>query len=63
MKYTFESLIKTEGNRNYIEIAFNVWEKTGLKGKIPAKIIVNGIEFECKLLPKGNAGLLWHNIW
>lgn len=58
MKYTFGSLMKTEGNRSYIEIPFNVWEEYGLKGNIPAKIAVNGIEFECKLLPKGS-GKYW----
>lgn len=58
MKYTFGSLMKTEGNRSYIEIPFNIWEECGLKGNIPAKIAVNGIEFECKLLPKGS-GKYW----
>ena len=58
MKYFFESLIKTEGNKSYIEIPFNVWEETGLKGNIPAKRVVNEIEFECKLLPKGKG-----NYW
>ena len=58
MKYSFEGLIKTEGNRCYMEIPFNVWEETGLKGNIPAKVTTNGIEFECKLVPKGK-GQYW----
>ena len=58
MKYTFGSLMKADGNRSYIEIPFNVWEEYGLKGNIPAKIAVNGIEFECKLLPK-RSGKYW----
>lgn len=58
MLFTFVSLLKNEGNKNYIEIPFNVWESTGLKGNFPAKISINGIEFECKLLPKGN-GQYW----
>ena len=58
MKYSFESSIKTAGNRYFIEIPFNVWEETGLKGNIPTKVMVNGNKFECKLLPKGK-GQYW----
>lgn len=58
MRYSFKSLIKNEGSKYYIEIPFNVWEETGLKGNIPVKVSVNGIDFECKLLPKGK-GYYW----
>jgi hypothetical protein len=43
-----------ESNRVFIKIPFNVWEKCGQKGLIPVEVEVLGINFECKLVPKGN---------
>ncbi|MDO4458572.1 MAG: DUF1905 domain-containing protein [Clostridia bacterium] len=54
MIYTFEGNKITEGNRTFIEIPFNVWDATGLKGNIPVKVTADNISFECKLVPKGN---------
>ena len=54
MVYSFASVIHTEGNRAFIEIPFNVWEETGLKGNIPCRITISEHSFECKLIPKGN---------
>ena len=58
MRYFFKGTVRTEGGKNYIEIPFNVWDETGLKGNIPARIGIDGAEFECKLLPKGK-GQYW----
>ena len=38
MVYRFTSIIHTEGKRTFIEIPFNVWEETALKGNIPCRI-------------------------
>ena len=54
MIYNFTAVIHTEGKRSFIEIPFNVWEETGLKGNIPCRIAVGECSFECKLIPKGN---------
>lgn len=58
MIYYFTAPVFTEGNRSFIEIPFNVWEETGLKGNVPCKITADGLSFECKLLPKGNGKYL-----
>lgn len=54
MVYKFTAIIHTEGKRAFIEIPFNVWEETGLKGNIPCRVSVCECSFECKLIPKGN---------
>lgn len=54
MIYNFKSIIHKEGNRAFIKIPFNVWEKCGQKGLIPVKVEISDISFECKLVPKGN---------
>ena len=54
MKYSFKSGYYKEGNRTFIKIPFNVWDTCGKKGKIPVKVFIDGTEFECKLIPKGN---------
>ena len=53
MLYSFEGQLISEGNRSFIRIPFNIWEETGLKGTVPARIKANDCSFECKLLPKG----------
>ncbi len=53
MIHRFTANIHTEGDRAYIEIPFNVWEETGLKGNIPCKVVIQKCSFECKLIPKG----------
>lgn len=53
MTYTFTSSIYAEANRAYVEIPFNVWEDTGLKGNIPSLVSISSLSFECKLIPKG----------
>ena len=54
MVYRFTSAIHTEGKRTFIEIPFNVWDETGLKGNIPCRIAIQKCSFECKLIPKGS---------
>lgn len=53
MIYSFTALMHAEGKRTFIEIPFNVWEETGLKGNIPCRIDIGECSFECKLIPKG----------
>ncbi len=53
MVYRFTANIHTEGKRAFIEIPFNVWEETGLKGNIPCNVSIHECSFECKLIPKG----------
>ena len=72
MIYRFSAFIYTEGGRAFIKIPFNLWDETGLKGNIPCRVSINGVYFECKLIPKGNGkylipvknlgsvGLLWN---
>lgn len=54
MVYRFTSIIHTEEKRTFIEIPFNVWEETALKGNIPCRIAIQECSFECKLIPKGS---------
>lgn len=54
MTYGFSAVIHAEGTRTFIEIPFNVWEETSLKGNIPCRVNIEGQTFECKLIPKGN---------
>ena len=54
MIYRFSGKIFTEGSRAFINIPFNIWEETGLKGNIPCRITIGDVSFECKLLPKGS---------
>jgi len=54
MHYSFKTGYYENGNRIFIKIPFNVWETCGKKGLIPVKVDVEGITFECKLVPKGN---------
>ena len=54
MVYRFTSIIHAEGKRTFIEIPFNVWEETALKGNIPCRIAIQECSFECKLIPKGS---------
>jgi hypothetical protein len=54
MQHSFKSKLFKDGNRTFIKIPFNVWDKCGQKGLIPIKVSVDTIFFECKLIPKGN---------
>lgn len=54
MSYSFKSGYYKEGNRIFIKIPFNVWDTCGEKGNIPVKVFIDDINFECKLIPKGN---------
>lgn len=58
MTYKFNSSIFVEVNRAFVEIPFNVWDETGLKGNIPSRVSVVDLFFECKLVPKGNGRYL-----
>ena len=58
MIYRFSENIYTEGSRAFINIPFNVWEETGIKGNIPCKVSMCSLSFECKLIPKGNGKYL-----
>lgn len=53
MEYSFITSILEIGNRVFIEIPFNVWETCKQKGMIPVEVEIQGITFECKLVPKG----------
>lgn len=53
MEYVFQSGYYKESNRVFIKIPFNVWDTCGMKGNIPVKAVVDGVTFECKLIPKG----------
>lgn len=53
MEYGFKGTILKEGIRTFIVIPFNVWEVCGQEGMIPVKVIIDNIDFECKLVPKG----------
>lgn len=54
MKYVFRESLFLEGTKAFVRIPFNVWEETGKKGNIPCRICIEGISFECRLIPKGN---------
>ncbi|GAA0180119.1 DUF1905 domain-containing protein [Clostridium sediminicola] len=54
MEYQFNGELLKEGVRTFIAIPFNVWKVCNQKGRIPVKVIVNDICFECKLIPKSN---------
>lgn len=54
MPYSFESTLLKQNNRVYIKIPFNVWEICGQKGRVPVKVEISGISFECKIIPKSN---------
>lgn len=54
MIYKFYAFLYSEGNRTFIQIPFNVWKETGLKGNIPCRVSIYDLTFECKLIPKGN---------
>jgi hypothetical protein len=53
MIYEFCGRAFKEGQRSFINIPFNVWNECGQKGNIPAKVIIDELTYECKLLPKG----------
>lgn len=53
MIFKFNAILFSEGIRTFMEIPFNVWEETGLKGNIPCRVSVCEHSFECKLIPKG----------
>lgn len=54
MKYSFVSGYYKESNRAFIKVPFNVWETCGKKGLVPVEVAIEGMHFECKLIPKGN---------
>lgn len=54
MPYQFRAVINKEYSRSYILIPFNVWEICKRKGNIPVQVMIDGVGFECKLIPKGN---------
>lgn len=58
MEYRFDGIIQQSGNRSFIPIPFNVWDRLNQKGNIPCRIDVSDSSFECKLVPKGN-GVYW----
>lgn len=53
MNYSFTSDFCKEGNRIFIKIPFNVWDICKIKGNIPVRVVIDDIDFECKLIPKG----------
>ena len=54
MTYTFTEKLFKQGNRYFIKIPFNVWEKCGQKGMVAVRVYIEeNCTFECKLIPKG----------
>lgn len=54
MTYTFTEKLFKQGNRYFIKIPFNVWEKCGQKGMVAVRVYIEeNCTFECKLVPKG----------
>ena len=43
-----------ENSRVFVELPFNVWELFNKKGAIRVKGTINGIPYECALIPRGN---------
>ncbi|MDO5574628.1 MAG: DUF1905 domain-containing protein [bacterium] len=58
MIYKFNASIYVQSNRAFVDIPFNMWDKTGLKGNIPSKVSILDHSFECKLIPKGSGKYL-----
>ena len=46
MIYRFSGKTLTGGSRAFINIPFNIWEETGLKGNIPCRVSIRGLSFE-----------------
>ena len=53
MEYAFTERIYRQGNRYFIRIPFNVYEKCNKKGVIPVRVMLEEAMFECRLIPKG----------
>lgn len=53
MTYSFTEKLLKQGNRNFVKIPFNVWEKCGQMGLVPVKVSIQDCIYECKLVPKG----------
>jgi len=61
MLYSFEGQLISEGNRSFIRIPFNIWEETGLKGTIPARIKANDcLSVSC--FQKERAAIIFRSI-
>ena len=54
MRYSFKAGYYKNGNMIFIKIPFNVWDTCGKKGLFPVEVCIEGVTFECKLIPKGN---------
>lgn len=54
MEYAFTERIYRQGNRYFIRIPFNVYEKCNKKGVIPVRVMLEEAMFECRLIPKGD---------
>ncbi len=54
MIHTFIGTVFKQGNRCFIDIPFNVWEICGQKGNIAVEVTIQGCDFECRLIPKGD---------
>lgn len=54
MEHVFIANCFKEGNRTFIAVPFNVWETCEIKGMVPVEVVIEGLSFECKLVPKGH---------
>lgn len=54
MIYNFLEKIFEQGKRTFVKIPFNVWKECGQQGLIPVKVYIQGLTFECRLVPKGD---------
>lgn len=56
-EYKFDFLVNDEQflkGRALIDLPFNVWEVFGVKGSIAVKTVINEVEFNLNLVPRGN---------
>lgn len=53
MIYSFTAESINSGNKVFLNIPFNIWEKCGQKDNIPVRVTLQEKSFECKLIPKG----------
>lgn len=49
MEYAFAERIYRQGNRYFIRIPFNVYEKCNKKGVIPVRVMLEEAMFECRM--------------
>lgn len=56
-EYKFDFMVNDEQflkGRSLIDLPFNVWEVFGVKGSVAVKAVINEVEFNLNLVPRGN---------